>query len=131
MVHSSFFVRNAVFTVVATCFCFCYFVAGSPDNDALPVELILFSGSCLDGVVDITWSTASEFNSAYFDLERSRDGVSWEVINTQDAAGESTETLEYYFRDATPNGGNFGHFTPFGDFFHETLPFCFKRMNNF
>ena len=23
------------------------------------------------------------------------------------------------------------HFPLFGDFFHETLPFCFKRMNNF
>ena len=28
---------------------------------------------------------------------------------------------------STPNGANFGHFTPFGDFFHETLPFLLSK----
>ena len=28
-------------------------------------------------------------------------------------------------------GRNFGHFYTFGDICHETLPICFKRLNNF
>ena len=106
MTHVSTSGTNADFTVVATGTGFSTFGAGAPDSDALPVELISFTGNCVDGVVDLTWSTASEFNSAYFDLEKSRDGVTWEVINTQDAAGESTETLEYHFRDVSANSGN-------------------------
>ena len=106
MTHVSTSGTNADFTVVATGTGFSTFGAGAPDSDALPVELISFTGNCAEGVVDLTWSTASEFNSAYFDLEKSRDGVSWEVINTQYAAGESTETLEYHFRDVNANSGN-------------------------
>jgi hypothetical protein len=106
MTHFSTSGTNQNFTVVALGTGFSNFGAGAPDSDALPVELISFTGNCADGVVDVTWTTASEFNSAYFDLEKSRDGVTWELVNTQDAAGESTEMLEYHFRDANTNGGN-------------------------
>tara|TARA_Y100001933_G_scaffold201729_1_gene203318 strand:- start:1298 stop:2470 length:1173 start_codon:yes stop_codon:yes gene_type:complete len=106
LTHSGYTGDASDFTVTATSSGFSFFGAGAPDENALPVELISFTGNCVDGVVDLTWSTASEFNSAYFDLEKSRDGVTWEVINTQDAAGESTETLEYHFRDVSANSGN-------------------------
>jgi hypothetical protein len=106
MTHGSSAGTNADFTVEATGIGFSLFGAGAPDSDALPVELISFTGNCADGVVDVTWTTASEFNSAYFDLEKSRDGVTWEVVNTQDAAGESTEALEYNHRDVNAYSGN-------------------------
>jgi hypothetical protein len=106
LTHGSISGTDNDFTVIASGTGFSFFGGGTDDDDPLPVELISFTGNCADGVVDLTWSTASEFNSAYFDLEESRDGVTWEVINTQDAAGESTEMLEYHFRDANTSGGN-------------------------
>jgi hypothetical protein len=106
LTHVSVTGTDSDFTLNATGTGFSFFGAGSDDDDALPVELISFTGNCADGVIDVTWTTESEFNSAYFDLEKSRDGVTWEVINTQDAAGESTETLVYNYRDVNANSGN-------------------------
>jgi hypothetical protein len=98
--------NNQDFVVSAIGTGFSLFGAGAPNESALPVELISFTGNCADGVVDVTWATASEFNSAYFDLEKSRDGVTWEVISTQDAAGESTEAIEYQYRDVNASSGD-------------------------
>jgi hypothetical protein len=61
----------------------------------LPVELLSFTGNCSEGQTILTWQTASEFNSAYFEVHKSMDGENWRVINTQDAAGNSTELLSY------------------------------------
>ena len=36
------------------------------DGNALPVELVSFSGACNDGVVELIWETASEYNSSHF-----------------------------------------------------------------
>jgi hypothetical protein len=104
--HQNVTGSNDNFTVTAGSTGFSLFAAGSDNGDPLPVELVSFTGNCVDGVVDVTWNTASEFNSAYFDLEKSRDGVTWEVINTQDAAGESTESIEYMYRDANAFSGD-------------------------
>jgi hypothetical protein len=49
--------------------------------------------------VKLEWKTASEHNSAYFDVEKSRDGESWQVLTTVQAAGNSNETLTYNAMD--------------------------------
>ena len=97
---------NSNFAVTATSTGFSLFGAGSDDGDPLPVELVSFTGNCADGVVDVTWTTASEYNSSHFELENSRDGITWDVVYTKDAAGQSTELTEYTYNDVHANGGD-------------------------
>jgi hypothetical protein len=69
-----------------------------PEID-LPVELISFEGFNQGGTNLLKWKTGSEYNSGYFYLDRSVDGDVWEEIAVVGAAGNSTEELEYQFRD--------------------------------
>lgn len=85
---------------------FSWFNIGTSNNQALPVELLSFSGTCANEQVDLTWQTASEHNSLSFDLEKSRDGEVWIVINTQAAAGNSAQLLTYSYSDKTALEGN-------------------------
>jgi hypothetical protein len=73
---------------------------------ALPIELTSFQANCSDNnSVDITWSTASEHNTNYFRVDKSRDGMQWDVLNTIGAAGNSNYTIDYALTDAFPNPG--------------------------
>lgn len=65
----------------------------------LPVELTGF-----DLVVDensnrIFWTTASEQNSNYFEVERSLNGAEWDVVGRVQSAGNSSSTLHYELED--------------------------------
>lgn len=74
--------------------------------DALPVELIsLKAESRKDNAIRITWSTASETNSDYFELQRSSTGEKWEVLTKLKAAGHSVTTEEYEYTDERLNPG--------------------------
>jgi hypothetical protein len=54
---------------------------GDINSTALPVELTSFTGTCVeDGISQITWSTASEFNSKHFIVQRSTDGVQYTAM---------------------------------------------------
>jgi hypothetical protein len=75
-------------------------------TSALPIELISFQANCSDNnTVDITWSTATEHNTNYFRVDKSRDGMQWDVLNTIGAAGNSNYTIDYALTDAFPNPG--------------------------
>jgi len=50
----------------------------------------------------LLWQTASEFNSSHFDLEKSRDGISWEKLAQIPAAGNSNDLLSYSYFDTNP-----------------------------
>lgn len=97
--HVSSTGSNTDFVVTASASGFSFFGAGGDDNNPLPVELIMFSGNCTDAVTNLIWQTASEYNSSHFNLEHSRDGIVWNNVNTQPAAGNSTELLTYQFED--------------------------------
>ena len=63
---------------------------------ALPVELIHFEVmEEASGVRTLTWRTGSEINSSHFEVERSFDGVNWEVIDYVTAAGISDKVMSY------------------------------------
>ena len=66
---------------------------------SLPIELLSFSADCSEGGVLLTWITASELNSDYFNIERSRDGVNWSVISTISGAGNSNSNITYNVTD--------------------------------
>lgn len=71
----------------------------------LPIQLASFSGTLVDGAVQLNWKTASENNNDYFSIERSTDGESFVVIETIQGAGNSNETLQYKTTDEFPPAG--------------------------
>jgi hypothetical protein len=72
----------------------------------LPVELVSFSGSCDEGIISLSWITASEHNSSHFDLEESRDGENWKLLSTEQAAENSNQEIIYNAIDNDVIDGN-------------------------
>jgi hypothetical protein len=74
----------------------------------LPVELIAFSANCKDDIVTINWTTASELNSAYFELERSSDAIHFSPVTKIETGANSTQLKNYSYADLYPlNGINY------------------------
>ena len=66
----------------------------------LPITLSTFSATKhSDRASKLDWKTSSEINSAYFGIERSRDGDTWETIGKVAAAGNSHTELTYEYID--------------------------------
>jgi hypothetical protein len=75
------------------------------DNQSpLPVEFLSFDASCSSGNVLVKWSTAAEFNSSHFIVERSADGNTFASIGTVPASGNSATVKNYSFTDTDPLG---------------------------
>ena len=74
---------------------------GSP----LPVELLWFEARSTASGTALSWATASERNSAYFEVQRSADGGRFETLSRVASAGNSKATLQYHALDAAPRPG--------------------------
>ena len=83
------------FTLSASGNGFSFFTIGGSGSNALPVELRYFGANCFDNETVITWETESEYNSAYFTVEESRDGQEWVFVASVEAMGISTISNEY------------------------------------
>jgi hypothetical protein len=55
-----------------------------------------------NSAVDIMWRSQSEANSAYYEVERSVDGIHFETLETVLAAGQSDDMTLYTTRDLDP-----------------------------
>ncbi len=77
---------------------------GGNAANPLPVELIDFSAFCDGKTSHVSWATASEKNSDYFDVEVSTDLVSWSEVAQVNAAGNSTLKREYTIVDNLTRG---------------------------
>lgn len=74
-------------------------------NNPLPVELTSFQANCIgNNQTEVTWTTASEHNSAYFNVQKSRDGYNWESLEVISAAGNSNHTINYSILDSYGSG---------------------------
>ncbi len=81
-------------------------IIGSVTTSPLPVELISFNADLTkDNNVDFNWKTASEINNNYFTIERSSDGISWELFKEVKGIGNSSITTAYKEVDETPYKG--------------------------
>jgi hypothetical protein len=80
------------------------FVVGQ-SGTPLPVELLSFDAKIEGANVVASWVTATEINNAYFDVERSADGINFEKVGKKDGAGNSNVTLYYSFTDPAPLKG--------------------------
>jgi hypothetical protein len=73
-------------------------------NSPLPVTFGGFSSNCSKEGVELFWSTYSEQNASHWLIERSRDGVIWDVIANVPAYGNTNSTMYYEFTDAKAIG---------------------------
>jgi hypothetical protein len=81
-------------------------IMGAVTTSPLPVELISFNADVQeDNTVNLNWRTASEINNNYFTLERSIDGLNWELLNEVKGIGNSSSTTEYKQLDKAPYKG--------------------------
>lgn len=69
----------------------------------LPVELLSFSGACKNGNVVLQWETAAEVNNAYFTIEKSYDGNTFETLAVLQGSGTSNTIKSYSFTDDSPH----------------------------
>lgn len=73
-----------------------------PESSVLPVELIAFDAVRQGNGALITWTTGSEINNDYFNVQTSVDGVNWVTIAMIQGAGNSSDEIEYSFFDSEP-----------------------------
>jgi hypothetical protein len=76
-----------------------FYIASDTPTNPLPVILMAFTAAYQSGHVDLNWSTASEMNNSYFDIERSLDGADWNAIGRVDGHGNSQVVNNYYAVD--------------------------------
>jgi hypothetical protein len=74
-------------------------------TNPLPVALLDFVAQPQGAAVALAWHTASEKNSAYFDIERSLDGRTYGKLGAVAAQGTTSQAHAYAFRDAALPGG--------------------------
>ena len=69
----------------------------------LPIELLAFTGTCntVDDV-ELNWTTATEVNNHYFEVEKSRDGKEYEFLARINSRGNSSQAQQYNFTDTQP-----------------------------
>jgi len=55
--------------------------------------------------VDLKWTTASQINNDYFTIEKTRDGINFEIVEKVSGAGNSSSTMYYTGKDSHPYEG--------------------------
>lgn len=77
----------------------------SATNNPLPVTLTYFLVKPEDQSAVAEWETAAEKNNDYFLLERSEDGVTFDVIGRVAGSGTTTIPRKYTYTDDAPYAG--------------------------
>ncbi|MEN0046120.1 MAG: T9SS type A sorting domain-containing protein [Bacteroidota bacterium] len=92
------FITSIEFTVVGNPMSTCL------DQAFFPVEFTRFEGKNIsDNTVNLIWETASESDNKGFDVERSKDGDKWEVLDFVEGAGTTLEQQNYEWTDKAPH----------------------------
>lgn len=74
-------------------------------NNFLPIELTSFSVQKSANIVTLSWTTATEEDNDYFSIERSTDGINYDIIGSIAGAGNSSMALNYQYIDNEPLQG--------------------------
>lgn len=77
-------------------------------SNIVPVTWLDFSVSADErnqGSAYLEWSTAEEVNNEGFEVERSRNGRTWEQIGFEEASTRTTNQHNYEYIDLNPNEG--------------------------
>lgn len=74
-------------------------------NQPLPVELAYFAGMWKDQNINLFWRTASEQNNKGFEVQKSKDGNTFEKIGFTKGNGTTVDVTNYNFIDRSPSNG--------------------------
>jgi hypothetical protein len=74
-------------------------------GSVLPIELANFDATVVGDKVHVNFATATEINNDFFTLERSKDGIEFEMLGTIDGKGTSYTANQYSFVDDNPHAG--------------------------
>jgi parallel beta-helix repeat protein len=75
-------------------------------NIVLPVSFINpFRATKIKESVKVEWTTANEKDNAFFEVQRSVNGIDFSVIGTVKGIGNATRITPYFFTDNKPNMG--------------------------
>jgi streptogramin lyase len=72
----------------------------------LPIQLTSFVCKNNNDINQLQWQTATENNNKQFEIERSSNSSTFNIIGIVDGAGNSSSIKNYSFNDATPLAGN-------------------------
>lgn len=77
---------------------------GSACCTLLPIEIASFSSATFNhNSILLKWTTVSEINNNYFEIEKSQDGFNWSIIgNIPSQNSNSSQPLNYEFIDVYP-----------------------------
>jgi hypothetical protein len=68
----------------------------------LPVQLANFTAKAENNATKVQWTTSTEFNNDYFQVERSADGNTWKAIKQVKGSGTSADAHTYTAYDLSP-----------------------------
>jgi N-acetylneuraminic acid mutarotase len=74
----------------------------------IPVELTSFTASASEGVVELSWITATETNNKGFEVQRSSSGE-FETIAFVEGHGTTTESQAYSYTDRNVSVGSYSY----------------------
>jgi len=74
-------------------------------NIPLPIKLVMFDAAMGKEGVNVSWVTTNHSNSSYFIIERSSDGINWELVRTVPSEKESNKTHDYSIVDQDYKSG--------------------------
>lgn len=66
---------------------------------SLPIELLFFKGKKQGKYNELRWATASELNNDFFTVEKTLDGINFEIVRLENGAGNSIQYLSYQLVD--------------------------------
>jgi len=71
----------------------------------VPVELISFNATVVDGNIRLDWFTSTETNNAGFEIEKSQDGANYQTIFFIGGKGTTTQRNVYSYLDKSVSTG--------------------------
>jgi hypothetical protein len=82
-----------------------YCAGGSCQSGLLPITLKSFEGRTIQGRVLLEWVTSSEQDNHHFRIERSQDGIQWQMLTKVAGSGNSYTEKSYQWTDNFPLPG--------------------------
>jgi hypothetical protein len=82
------------------------FTLGSSDATLyLPIDLVSFTGECINNQTNIEFVVASQVNNEYFTIKRSEDLNEWNEVGNINGGGTTNEEITYNWTDDNPKSG--------------------------